>query len=601
MVSTRLQTGAISTRKYTPLSITLHDLSLTSPTSPTRPNNRKNGSSSPTKILKPVAGRKGSLKSSTAPKQKLKSAAARLTSTELELLDTSLRHSTGKTRETVGPFPATPKAKRSQKLRARNAQKVPADMCPGNAVFPSAIFGAREEVGLSKIGRANKEVKLWEEILVTHQENVPDLVPIVEERLQGAKTRRACLDDKLLANLQVGDMDPAASAIKARLQILQYGLDTSKFKPESRNIKCAMAAYKSGAIGYQGYYTIIYAGHVVDTAPTYGDFVCDRTERLDRYFAIHGEGWMWYEPPLKVHPDSTPKALATATLPRTENWSGLGAYYVNQGFWKRSGFVRRMAQTAQNMQSNLEDTFVRDPVDPMKVDCQQDGPRLCYRSMMDSGATFPTLHNEDLVALGISSQDYGAQSMAMVQTAAGPSYTRMWELFVCVLDENGKQLVNAFDAVYPLSHHYLGGLCPVMNSLTNLQYDEQGIEIPARLSGMVPFTACYVSSTPTRNYMFLGEDRNDVLGSHRMPGQKKWAIEMDAIEPGMPFDRYGNPKTSFNHRDGLITDVDHPNMSHCSTITFLGGQPDETVIVSNPSNVQFMNRVSSQMAAGSGP
>lgn len=77
-------------------------------------------------------------------------------------------------------------------------------MCPGNAVFPSAIIGAKEDVGLSRIGRADKEIKLWEEVLDTHQRNLPDLVPIVEEKLKQAKERRACLDETLQENVRVG-------------------------------------------------------------------------------------------------------------------------------------------------------------------------------------------------------------------------------------------------------------------------------------------------------------------------------------------------------------------------------------------------------------
>lgn len=77
-------------------------------------------------------------------------------------------------------------------------------MCPGNAVFPSASFGGREDVGLSKIGRAEKQIKLWEEILVTHQENVPELVPQVEERLKEARAKRAELDDSQEENTRVG-------------------------------------------------------------------------------------------------------------------------------------------------------------------------------------------------------------------------------------------------------------------------------------------------------------------------------------------------------------------------------------------------------------
>ena len=56
---------------------------------------------------------------------------------------------------------------------------------------------------------------------------------------------------------------------------------------------------------------------------------------------------------------------------------------------------------------------------------------------------------------------YGAQSVTPCYTASGLSINRLFELFVSVLDNDGKQLVDPNNAVYPLSHKYLGGLCPV--------------------------------------------------------------------------------------------------------------------------------------------
>jgi hypothetical protein len=75
---------------------------------------------------------------------------------------------------------------------------------------------------------------------------------------------------------------------------------------------------------------------------------------------------------------------------------------------------------------------------------------------------------------------------------------------------------------------------------------------------MLPFVACYVASAPTRNVLYLGEDRNDVLGWHRMPGQKKWCIEKNPTEQGLPFNRYDNPHITFRHREDRIIDVGGP-------------------------------------------
>jgi hypothetical protein len=71
-------------------------------------------------------------------------------------------------------------------------------------VFPSVIFGEKETVGLSKVQRADREVKRWEEVLKTHQEHNPSAVPFVKERLQMAKDARANIDESLEENTRVG-------------------------------------------------------------------------------------------------------------------------------------------------------------------------------------------------------------------------------------------------------------------------------------------------------------------------------------------------------------------------------------------------------------
>jgi hypothetical protein len=134
-------------------------------------------------------------------------------------------------------------------------------------------------------------------------------------------------------------------------------------------------------------------------------------------------------------------------------------------------------------------------------------------------------------------------------TANVEKVVRVFELFVCVLDEDRRQLVDKNDPVYPHAPYYLGSMCPVAEIEGEVKYDEQGREICLRLSGMLPFVACYVASAPMRDGIHLGEDRNDVLGSHKMPGQKKWSLEEPTISSdGLPDDHYGRPKITFNHR-----------------------------------------------------
>ena len=328
--------------------------------------------------------------------------------------------------------------------------------------------------------------------------------------------------------------------------------------------------------------------------------VRDRQERLDRYLASYGEGWLWWEPPLNVHPDSIPRSKPSAALFREVIWSGLGPYYVKEGIWKRSDYVHRLLQTSDMIPSHLEPYFERHPEDASRVNCQAPGPRLEFTTLLDSGATFPSLHTEDLQALGIQMNAYGAQSVIRLVTAGGDRMTRVFELFVSVLDNQGRQLVDSAKPVYPNAPHYLGSMCPVTECPVPLRMDEQGFVQDQRLSGMLPFLACYVATCPTRDFLFLGEDRNDVLGSHRMPGQKKWMLEMPFIDPGFPFNRYDNPKIQFVHRSGMIVDRDLENEDGASEILFLKGTPDETLVVSNPKN-KNLAREPTQEEIGSDP
>lgn len=371
--------------------------------------------------------------------------------------------------------------------------------------------------------------------------------------------------------------NPGEVVIKERLETLEWALSTSKYESEAENIRGAIAGYRSGLIGYTKHFTLIYAGRVVDTAPTYGSFVTDRQERLDRYAAAHGPHWLWYEPPLNVHPESQPKMLRSLSLHRADTWSNLGCWDIVQGFWKRSGWVARMPQTSGTQPSSLEPNFWRGA--DGKVFCQEAGPKQAFRSCLDSGATFPSLYKQDFKKLMIDEENYACQSVALNLTANGPIMGRMFELFVCVLDNDQKQLVDENHCAWPYHAKYLGGLCPVVEMAGVPHFDAEGREVQVRLSGMLPFVACYISSTPTRSTMFFGEDRKDILGSHRIPGQRKWDIAMPNGPPipEVTWERYRDPKTQFWHRDGKIIDEDDPNIDFAHTVTFMKGTPQEYI------------------------
>jgi hypothetical protein len=395
--------------------------------------------------------------------------------------------------------------------------------------------------------------------------------------------------------------NPAALAIKQRLESLEWALSTSKFKPEKENIRGAIAGYKSGVISYTNVYTLIYAGKVVDTAPDYASFVRDRQTRLDRYFEIHGEHWLWYEPPLVIHPNDRPKMMKTCNLIRDPASDGLGHYCIIQGFWKRAGWVMRMKGMRNLPLTDRDASFER--LDDGRVNCQIDGPQLCFSSLLDSGATVPSLFQEDLARLMINPETYGCQSVSLAQTSNGAINLRLFEMFVCVMDELGQNIVDPLDAMWPNEPKYVGSLCPVCvyQPPTENSLDGEGREVQQRLSGMFPFLACYMSSTPTENMMYFAENRRGVLGIARMPGQKRWNIS-DSIVPnpqtGKFMEAAGEPVTTFYHNGGQIIDQDDPVEKHASTIVLHRGMgpPNEHHIRSDPKKQAKDDRRNSLLA-----
>lgn len=222
-----------------------------------------------------------------------------------------------------------------------------------------------------------------------------------------------------------------------------------------------------------------------------------------------------------------------------------------------------------------------------RVYCQNEGPKLIFYSLLDSGATYPTLHPEDFSQLGIESNNYSAQSVETFFTANGKIRSRMYELSVSVCDDLNRTLVDELDPVWPNCGRYLGGLCPVGQCFIPPDEgpDAQGQVTNHRLSGLLPFLACYTTISPTMNTIFMGEDRNDVLGLNKMPGQRRWDISLPSqqgvlVALGPNF--FDNPKITFNHRNGYIVDRDRDDESHNATLTFCGGTPEVRYMQSHP-------------------
>ncbi|GKT41638.1 uncharacterized protein ColSpa_01819 [Colletotrichum spaethianum] len=196
-------------------------------------------------------------------------------------------------------------------------------------------------------------------------------------------------------------------------------------------------------------------------------------------------------------------------------------------------------------------------------------PTLHYRLLLDSGATLPMIYDRDARALGICRKTYAAVSRINVETASDGMATWLYEMQVSVVDtQTCEPLVSSTSPVWPAEEHALGGVTLVMtrpsprlNGIASFSSPCGGMDAVAktvegktmmlekakglvdlaegrdygRLSGLLPFKVCYVQATPGLRTMWMGEDRRDVLGAQRMPGQMRWAPGTGRIcDPGHP-------------------------------------------------------------------
>ncbi|KAK0734242.1 hypothetical protein B0T26DRAFT_602484, partial [Lasiosphaeria miniovina] len=414
---------------------------------------------------------------------------------------------------------------------------------------------------LSRIQLADRHVsqcRAW----VKHYGEVADFPQLLEK----AEAERAKLDvndeenTKPLSTLT----STHTEAIERRVNLLRSVLRNSKFPPERANIEAAIAGYESGsgAIPYSGQYTLIWAGRIVDQCPDYKTFSRDRSVRLDRYLAEYGEGWLWYEPPLTEDggpqgPSPTAKkaiCLNGQSLISTD-MDSMGYYTATLGFRRRKDLVMREApHTRSNSVAATVNsaTIVPDPATPTTSnakprarrkrpampdsDPDKDGPRVYWNTLLDSGATQPCLYSPDLVKLRIDPDKYAAQSARIIATATTEEELKVFELDVGVFGGDFSTMVTSEPRIWPAEPDILGGTLPVI-ILPGTAGDEPGAqpkkgtlrEAPKRLSGILPFHVCYVSSAPGNRKLWLGEDRRDVLGSGRMPGQRRvhWFSEAD--------------------------------------------------------------------------
>ena len=215
-----------------------------------------------------------------------------------------------------------------------------------------------------------------------------------------------------------------------------------------------------------------------------------------------------------------------------------------KGFWKRSGWVCRLSQRIPNPAQQASPDAQNILTSDGKVFCHDPGPRLIFRSLLDSGATFASLFTKDLRALGINKMWYGAQSCSRFSTSNGHVLRRIYELHVEIAQNEGTPLVDPNNPVHPRFPPYIGGLQPVSENDVESLIDENGNDLGLRLSGVTPFVAPYLSSTPCDNMLLLGENRNDVVGGHKMPAARKWEVGLSQYPSSREnWNRWGDPRS----------------------------------------------------------
>ncbi|KAI0396484.1 hypothetical protein F5Y17DRAFT_472544 [Xylariaceae sp. FL0594] len=306
-------------------------------------------------------------------------------------------------------------------------------------------------------------------------------------------------------------------------------------------------------IPYSNNFTLIYAGNIVDTCPTYRSFCTDREERLERYYSAYGPGWLWQEPALAGNAsDGLAKKGVCLERDLLSDRYGIGAHPVTLEFKVQRDKVSRpllprIRLRRNGQRSSAGATFT-----------------LRVNTLLDSGASFPIILESDFARLNIDSAGYAAQGVMDLQVVGGAKLLRFYELLVSVCSEEGHPIVGAGnDAVWPQEPRKLGGFFPVLA----IQDPRGPASYYHRLSGMVPFDACYMSLAPGTDKVWIGEDRRDVLGTSRLPAHLRYdSNKVFAIEYPKEIQRLreeaGTPdRVIFLHEspedpDILLTDSD---------------------------------------------
>lgn len=417
---------------------------------------------------------------------------------------------------------------------------------------------------------ARRSMLQWEHIYQHHRKQTPGIsqLDILDERRKDAAREyqdicaRADPEDDIPRNETRAFKE---ERVESRLAVLQETLVQStepECGPMRANITAAIGGYQEGTIGCSSTYTLIFAGHIVDTTcRTWAEFTVDRKARLNGYFEQHGPGHLWWEPPLAGGKDrvNAKKALLLDVNKHVEPGvqfrddqchfripmcfrkesaltcrvvgTGRRASSAGQGDPTRPSTRKRKwvsiddgesdAEVLKRARATAADTYwshsfpektakgaTLSKAEPFATDAGASstaGQTQIFEMLLDSGCETPILFHADFLSLGFTEVDMNAASVTTVHGANGrKSNLRIFELL------GGVQLSE--DDFYD---HDLFPTCVI-----KLDWK---LEPPAgysgeRLSGVLPFLAYYMSFAPGMDRAHLGSERGDVLGMQRIPG-----------------------------------------------------------------------------------
>ncbi|KAI1854437.1 hypothetical protein JX265_012471 [Neoarthrinium moseri] len=404
----------------------------------------------------------------------------------------------------------------------------------GRKPWETLVIGADLGENLSKIEYKNRRILQQQFIIRWSEQNEPDGLKFRKEVLNALLEDKAKLEEDQESYLTEDQLHERTAVIK-RLEILKQALERTEFEEQSRNIRTAIQAYEKGEIGCSHEFTLIYAGRIVDTCPSYDSFTSIRHERLDSLYERMGPGWLWYEPPL-ARPGDKFLAKKGFWMDRSgSSWQGASAYRLNMRFIVNPNKVHRGGGAVYQSKTAAGKYALRSAT---------------FSVMLDTGSSFPMLDKQDFMNLGIDMKRYSCQTVIPMDTVGSQIICPVYELDVGIgspLEEENDGWHRANRSLgWPYEQGILGGFYPV--AMIGSQTED--VKWTDRLSSCFPFKVSYMSSVPTSERIWLGENRKEVLGAQRFPPYQRYGTA-DIFDPGYP-PKFEKRRAGLGTPDGVM-------------------------------------------------